>query len=216
MTGAAESDPEHIWFVDTASLLSMAVDPDIRAAVMDEIGTDRVVIVDVVLDELDYRSTRPDTKALARLALHHLPGEWIDLDSSRYVSTDDVGSIQAEVADGRPLLAEGEHLAESTIIALARQSAQSSRYSSIKVLLSEDFEARRVAASIANLTAVSIHGLLLDRVLGSRMSAPEACDLALKLHKHNRGPEVTESDFTDVTGRALGRVAYPPERPRRR
>jgi hypothetical protein len=41
-----------IWFLDTSSLLSMAVDEDIEAAILDEIGNDPVMIIDIVQEEL--------------------------------------------------------------------------------------------------------------------------------------------------------------------
>ena len=50
-----------IWFLDTSSLLSMAVDEDIEAAALDEIGADSVVIIDIVQDELTRRAGIPET-----------------------------------------------------------------------------------------------------------------------------------------------------------
>jgi len=213
--GPRENTMRHFWFVDTASLLSMAVDPEIAAEVMAEIGSDPVVVIDVVREELTYRATRPGTGALAQTALQSIPVDWHNVDSGRYVGPSEVEAIQYLVADGRPLSHDDQHLAESTIIAMGRQSAQSPvGYASIKVLLPEDYDARRVASTIPQMTALSIHGLLFDRVQGNRMAAARARDLALKLTKAGRGPDVTEEDFSDTSGRGLGRVADPQRRPR--
>ena len=49
-----------VWFLDTSSLLSMALDEEIEAAILDEIGADRVVIIDIVHDELTHRAGIPE------------------------------------------------------------------------------------------------------------------------------------------------------------
>jgi hypothetical protein len=69
-----------------------------------------------------------------------------------------------------------QHWAESTIIALARRSA-SAGFTSIKMLLSEDYDARRVACTVPNTRGVSIHTLLYERVQRNRMTADEAAAL---------------------------------------
>lgn len=58
-----------VWFLDTSSLLSMAVDQDIEAAVLDEIGNDSVVIIDIVQDELTRRAGIPETAGLAKIVI---------------------------------------------------------------------------------------------------------------------------------------------------
>ena len=101
-----------------------------------------------------------------------------------------------------------QHWAESTIIALARRSATAGR-TSIKMLLSEDYDARRVASTVPHTRGVSIHALLHERVQGNRMTADAAAALGGILQAAGRGPDVTASDFADPTGRGLGRVARP-------
>jgi hypothetical protein len=101
-----------------------------------------------------------------------------------------------------------QHWAESTIIALARRSASAS-LTAIKMLLSEDYDARRVACTVPNTRGVSIHTLLHERVQRNRMAADAAAALGATLQAAGRGPAVTAADFADPTRRGLGRVARP-------
>ena len=133
-----------VWFLDTSSLLSMALDEEIEAAILDEIGADRVVIIDIVHDELTHRAGIPETAGLAKKALDRIRPHWTVMDTRRYVSLEEVQLAQEDVADGRTLTDDMQHWAESTIIALARRSASAS-LTSVKMLLSEDYDARRVA-----------------------------------------------------------------------
>lgn len=73
----------------------------------------------------------------------------------------------------RLTLAEKPHWAESTIIALARRSAAAG-FTSIKILISEDYDARRVACTVPHTRGVSIHALLHQRVQRNRMTAEAA------------------------------------------
>ncbi len=204
--------PPRIWFLDTASLLSMAVDDAIVASVLEEIGDDLVVIIDVVTEELRYRATVDDTAALANNALANKKPTWVDMDTDELVPLQDVLDAQEDVADGRILKDEYQHWAESTIIAMARQSAVAGS-ASIKVLLSEDFDARRVANTVPGMTATSIHGLLHQRIhFGKTISPDTAAELAQKLREARRGPVVTVEDFADPSGRGLGRVGKPTPR----
>jgi hypothetical protein len=130
------------------------------------------------------------------------------MDTERYVTLDQVRLAQEDVADGRTLTDDMQHWAESTIIALARRSAAAG-YSAIKVLLSEDYDARRVASIVPHMRSVSIHALLHERVQGNRMTAEAAAALGGLLYAAGRGPEVTVSDFANPTRRGLGRVAKP-------
>lgn len=197
-----------VWFLDTSSLLSMAVSEEIESAILDEIGYDPVVIIDIVHDELTRRAGVPETAGLAKNALDRLQPHWTVMDTRRYVSLKDVQLAQEDVADGRTLTDDMQHWAESTIIALARRSATAG-FTSIKLLLSEDYEARRVACIVPHTRGVSIHALLHERVQRKRMTAEAAAALGAILHAAGRGPAVTVSDFTDPTGRGLGRVARP-------
>lgn len=209
---SAAAGGARIWFLDTASLLSMAVDPAIAAVVLEEVGDDPVMIIDVVTDELQYRATVDDTAELAKTALATKPSGWIDVDTAQYLRLDDVLDAQWDVADGRELKDDRQHWAESTIIAMGRQSAAKG-YTSIKVLLSEDYDARRVASSVPNMTGISIHGLLHYRIhIRKTMTTERAAELAKMLEDADRGHEVTGEDFADPTGRLLGRVGQPKPR----
>jgi len=197
----------NFWFLDTASLLSMAVDGDIFAAVLAEISTDIVVIIDVVNDELAHRATIPSTTLLAQQAQASIQPNWRMMDTGRYVTLEDIQRAQVDVADGRTLIDDQQHWAESTIIALGRRSSAGS--ASIKLLLSEDYEARRVASTVPNMQALSVYSVLHRRVHAGVMTEEAAAALAVKLRDAGRGPDVTSADFADPTGRALGRVVRP-------
>lgn len=197
-----------IWFLDTSSLLSIALDEKIEAIVLDEIGDDRVVIIDIVHDELTRRAAIPATAGLAKTALDRLQSDWTVMDTSPYVKIEEIQQAQEDVADGRILTDDMQHWAESTIIALARKSATAG-FTSIKILLSEDYDARRVACAVPYTRGVSIHTLFYERVQRKRMTSEAAAELGEILHAADRGPAVTASDFEDPTGRGLGRVAKP-------
>lgn len=206
----AGAPPARVWLVDTASVLSMAVDEDIADVVLQEIGNDSVVIIDMVVDELKHRATIPATATLAKKALSVVPASWIKLETTdEYpVLLQEVLDAQYDVADGRALTNDDQHWAESTIIAMGRRSAAIGS-TSIKVLLSEDFDARRVASQVPNMEAVSIHKLLHSLVHRNELSAEQAAKLAAKLEEAGRGPQMTEEDFADPSGRLMGRVIKP-------
>lgn len=194
-----------IWFVDTASLLTMAVDTAIEAEVLAEIGSDTVVIIDIVADELDARATSPQTAALAATAVSRLPIAWRRLSTDRYVTLENVTDVQDRVADGRVLAHDKQHWAESVIIALCELSQNDTH----KVLLSEDYDARRVAHSVDRLTAVSIHRILYERVHAGQLDANDAAALSDRIKDAGRGHEMTGDDFRFHSPRKLGRVGKP-------
>jgi hypothetical protein len=200
-----------VWFADTASLLTMAVDEGVCAAVLEHIGAAPVIVIDVVMDELEYRGSQPETATLAATAIATLPASWQIADSSRYVTIEDVFRAQDDVADGRYLKDSYQHWAESTIIAMAR-AASARGATRVMVLLSEDYDARRVAAGVPNTTSVSVHGVLHAMVQAGAMTPDRAAELAKLLEEADRGREVTADDFADPTGRGLGRVGQPPFR----
>jgi hypothetical protein len=199
---------KRVWFLDTSSLLSMALSEEIEAAVLDEIDEDHVMIIDVVRDELTRRAAIPGTAGLAKCALDRLQPRWTVMDTSRFVTIEDIRLAQEHVADGRVLTDDMQHWAESTIIALARRSAATG-FTSIKMLLSEDYDARRVACAVPYTRGISLHALFHERVQHKRMTPDVAAQLGEILHAAGRGPAVTASDFADLTGRRLGRVAKP-------
>lgn len=197
-----------VWFLDTSSLLSMALHEEIEAAILDEIGDGRIMIIDIVHDELIRRASVSETAALAKNALNRLQSHWTIMDTERYLSLEEVQLAQEDVADGRTLTDDMQHWAESTVIALARRSAAAG-FTSLKMLLSEDYDARRVACTVLHTRGVSIHTLLHERVQRNRMTADAAAALGAILQAAGRGPAATASDFADPTGRGLGRVARP-------
>ncbi|MDQ1292600.1 MAG: hypothetical protein QG608_480 [Actinomycetota bacterium] len=92
-----------IWFMDTASLISMAIDPRIEAAVHDEVRANggKMVLIDIVKEELEHRACQPDTAVPASAALASLGPNWPWL-STEWVDIDAVRTIQLDVADGVP------------------------------------------------------------------------------------------------------------------
>jgi hypothetical protein len=197
-----------VWFIDTASLISMAIDPRIDAAVKDEMaaGGGTMVLIDVVRDELEYRGTQAATAALAQGALASIGADWPWL-STAWVDLDDVIPIQDDVADGKPLKDDYEHWAESTIILLCRQAHARGNALDVR-FLSEDFDARRVANREPNITPLSLHRLFRDRVQRGGMTATEAAELSKLIENAGRGHDMTEDDFLGPL-KLLGRAGRP-------
>lgn len=100
---------ERVWFLDTSSLLSMALDEEIEAIVLYEIANDRVMIIDIVHDELTRRAAIPATAGLAKTVLDRLQSDWTVMDTARYVKLEDVRQAQEDVADGRILTDDMQH-----------------------------------------------------------------------------------------------------------
>jgi hypothetical protein len=151
---SAPASPIKVWFFDTSSLLSMALHEDIEASVLDEIGADRVMIIDIIHDELNRRATISDTAVLAKTALNRFQPHWMVMDTGRFVSLEEIQLAQEDVADGRMLTDDRQHWAESTIIALARRSVTAGSRS-IKMLLSEDFDAPSASPATSRPHAAS-------------------------------------------------------------
>lgn len=200
--------PTRLWFPDTSSLLTMAVHPDIHAAVLAEMGADPVVVIDVVVDELHLRKRRRSTAELAKSALAALPATWSVLDTSSHAELEDIRQAQSDVADGRALADDEQHWAESVVIALGRRSAATAS-TTAKLLLSEDFDARRVASTVRLMRGASVHRVLHDHVHAGRMSAEAAAALAAEIRDAGRGPDVTAEEFRAPVQRGLRRVGMP-------
>jgi hypothetical protein len=108
---------KRVWFLDTSSLLSMTLDEDIEAAILDEIGDDPVMFIDIVHDELTRLAAFAGTAGLAKTALNRFRPHWTVMDTSRFVTVEQIQLAQEDVADGRTLTDDMQHWAESTIIA---------------------------------------------------------------------------------------------------
>lgn len=197
------------WFIDTASLLTMAIDPKITAVVRNEIESTggRMVLIDIVKEELEYRSERDSTADLAKQALTDIGRDWPWL-STESIDNDDVRVIQDDVADGRALRDAFEHWAESVIILLCKQ-AQDRQGNALDVrFLTEDFNARRVANRVPRMTPLTLHRLFRNRVQRGAMTSAEAAHLSKLIEDAARGPEMTEEDFQGPLKR-LGRPGWP-------
>jgi hypothetical protein len=190
-----------VWFLDTSSLLSMAVDAAVQETVEAELAAQRCVLLDIVLDELHGLAERQGGAAgLAETALAQL--EWLGtpVDTDPLVDISNAEAIQDLVRGGRPLKHAREHWAEAVAIDIG------SRLQSVRpTLLSEDYSAR-IEARRNNVEPLSLHKLLHWMVRGDRLSSLSAEALALLLEKADRGPECTATEFIRGT---LGRVGRP-------
>lgn len=202
------SSGRRVWFIDTSTLLSMAVDPSIEAVVLAAIGTDPVRIVDVVRDELDYRANRPETKLLAQTAIARMPTSWTTMETY-FLDEEDIADAQDDVADGRHLKDAYEHWAEATIITLARAAVGRGNVLDI-LFLTEDFEARRVASAVPGMRPKSVHRLLHERVQASQVTAVTAQAISDLLCRSGRSLTTTTlDDFTNPNSKGLGRAGKP-------
>jgi hypothetical protein len=197
-----------VWFIDTVSLISMAIDPRIDAIVQDEIAATggTMMLIDIVRNELEYRAAQADTAALARGALDTIGPDWPWV-STDWVDVHDVVAIQDDVADGKALRDDYEHWAESTIILLCRKAHARGNALDVR-FLSEDFDARRVANREPNITPLALPRLFRNRVRRGAMTATEAAGLSKLIENAGRGQEITEDDFLGPLKR-LGRVGRP-------
>lgn len=197
-----------VWFIDTSTLLSMAVDRAVETAVFLAIGVDPVRIIDVVHGELTYRATRPETRKLALTAIARLPEHWSTIDTQT-LDEDAVGDAQDDVADGRSLRDGYEHWAEATIITLARQAVSRGHVLEIH-FVTEDYDARRVAATVPGMHPKSIHRLLHELVQADLMTAWDAQTVSDLLHGSARShTSTTPEDFTNPSRKGLGRAGRP-------
>lgn len=191
-----------LWFVDTSSLLSLAADDNLRQTVQVELESQRRVLLDVVVDELDSLASQglPGIKDLAIAALEQL--DWLGdpVDTGELVAAERVVEIQDVMRSGRSLRHPAEHWAESVIMAMAERLQQMDPY-----MLCEDYNAR-VESLHHNLTPFSTHKLLARMVQGDRLAADTAVTFADALQAAERGKDYIAAEF--ISGR-LGRVGQP-------
>lgn len=209
---AQGSTPPVLWFLDTASLLSMAVDPLVETAVENEIAftNGKMVLIDVVRDELIYRAGQQQTAVLARKALAHIGSDtkWL---TTEWIGLDAIQQVQHDVADGHPLKDDYEHWAESVVVALCRasQARDQARGCALDIrFLTEDFNARRVANREPSITPLSLHRLFHNRVCRGAMSASEAQQMSKLIQAAGRGPDTNADDFLGKP-KLLGRPGWP-------
>ena len=196
-----ESAKPPLWFPDTSSLLSLAVDDGLHAAIQAEIGGERIALLDVVVDELEFLAQGGPVAHLAAKALTRL--DWLGgvVDTSNKVDLNDVEAVQSVIAGGRPLKHTREHWAESVILALAGRLPKFACH-----ILTEDYTAR-VEALQHDCEPYSLHRLLADMWNVGRATAEDAAAWAAALHAADRGRDCTADDFR--TRRGLGRVDQP-------
>lgn len=201
MTAPAPVKPV-LWFVDTSSLLSLAADDELREAVQGKLSSQRHVLLDVVVDELERlaRQGRPAVQCLAATALGQLNWLGEPVDTNALATGERVAQIQDILRSGRALQHPSEHWAESVIMAMAERLTQVDPH-----VLSEDYSAR-IESLHHNLTPFSIHKLLSHMVREDGLSAVEAAGFADALKAAGRGSDYTAAEF--ISGK-LGRVGHP-------
>jgi hypothetical protein len=203
--------PGTLWFFDTVTLLTTALEPGFAAAITTEVEATngRRIVVDVVVDELKYRATQAQTARMARAALSGIsnPG-WTHLPTDR-VSAAVVHGIQVEVNDGRPVGENSnEHWGESVMIAMFRRLATRERAPGI-VFLSDDFDARRVAGLTPGVRPAHLAALLFSQRQRGVITDDEMLRLTGIAHAAGRGPDITADDLARGW-RGLGRAGHPP------
>jgi hypothetical protein len=191
-----------LWIPDTSSLITLAVDDELAAAVQAECGADRRVLLDVVVDELEnLAGGRQKVSALAAAALTQLEWLGVPLDTSDKVDTARVQAIQDVIRAGRPLRDPWQHLGEAVALGLAERLQVVT-----PKLLTEDHDAR-VEAKNRGVESLSVHKLLSRMVAAGRLTAETAETFASRIHAAGRAAgEYTAAEFR--TGR-LGRVGKP-------
>lgn len=198
--------PRRVWFIDTSSLMTIAVSCDLKAQIQAAIGTDAIVLLDVVVDELAHRATFDGLAATA-----HGDLAWLGppADTNGYVRTDQVEEIQQLIADGKTLKDPFEHWAESVTIAMLEAAA--ARGSAVEcIFLTEDYSARVQANKVDRCTPKSVHRVLYERVQDGDLTAAEAESLAETMRSQCRGQDYTAEEFADPNRyRALRRVGEP-------
>ncbi|WP_280668110.1 MULTISPECIES: hypothetical protein [unclassified Kitasatospora] len=190
-----------MWFIDTSSLVTLAADDALRAAVERELGHQRRALLDVVVDELEFLAAgNSDARDLAEAALEQLAWLGEPVDTTDMTDSQHVLAIQEVVRGGRPLKHEREHWAESMIMSMA------GRLTMVRPqILTEDYGAR-VESLNHGLTPFSVHKLLSIMVKSGKLDASDAVAYADSLKAAGRGQDYTAQDF--MTGR-LRRVGHP-------
>lgn len=212
-----QSHPGPVWFIDTSSLLSMAVHPDVKATVLKAIGAEPVLVTDAEIDELDFRKRQPEssdwaTTALSWIAPECSPG-WRVVKALENVTEEEINLVQCDIAERQVEVGSYEHRAEAVVIVMAdrahqRSLARGTPGPSIKFVC-EDFRARQVAVKVPGIQAKSITRLFRDQVQRGHLSAEDAAATHLFLQENGRGPDVTAAEFADKRLKPLGRAGQP-------
>ncbi|WP_327074088.1 hypothetical protein OG196_26030 [Kitasatospora purpeofusca] len=190
-----------LWFIDTSSLVTLAADDALRAAIERELGHQRRVLLDVVVDELEFLAAgNGDARGLAAAALEQLAWLGEPVDTADLTDSQQVLAIQEVVRGGRPLKHEREHWAESMIMNM------SERLTLVRPQILTEDHGVRVESLNHGLTPFSVHKLLSTMVRSGRLDAGDAVAYADSLKASGRGQSYTAQDF--MTGR-LRRVGHP-------
>ncbi|MGY1838420.1 MULTISPECIES: hypothetical protein [unclassified Modestobacter] len=191
-----------LWIPDTSSLITLAVDGGLAAAVQAECRRERVVLLDIVVDELTHLADgREQVSGLAAAALTQLAWLGSPLYTSDKVDSRGVQAIQDVIRAGRPLRDPWQHLGEAVALALAERLQVVT-----PKLLTEDHDAR-VEAKNRGLTALSVHKLLSAMVGSGRLNAETAEGFADHIHAAGRAASQYSAD--EFRTGDLGRVGKP-------
>jgi hypothetical protein len=203
--------PTTYWFFDTVSLLTMTLDPGFEVIVAREVTrtNGQRLLLDVVEQELKNKVGDPSTKAMALAALTATDTPaWTSMKTTS-VDVNKIREVQVEVNDGRPVpLGSTKHWAESVMITMFRHLA--TRPAAVNVvLLSDDYDARRVADLIGNVRPCHLAALMYAQYLQGSLTDTELLRLADVAHVAGRGPHIIASDLTRGW-RGLGMAGRPP------
>ena len=183
-----------IWFVDTSSLVTMAVHSALATAVTDYIEQENVVLLKAVWGELRglKGDAPPPTSTWAGMALTqsgwlgpavNLPEKGVE------VALD----IQEELAAAGGLDRNDEHWGESAIIAMGTMLRSADGF-----ILTEDYEAR-IAAKRHGMGSMSLTRLLHHMTLDEVRTPAEVSGYTHALvaaKRWTRRPALSEADFT--------------------
>lgn len=214
----SDSEQPRVWFLDTSSLLSMAVHPGIEGAILEAIGPDLVVIVDVVVTEVAYRRTQPETASWATTASRWLAAlserpSWRVMPVLDMTTEEEINAAQIDIAERPVEVGSDLHRGEAAVVALVRQAHRRAAERGAELLrivyLAEDFRARQVAACVPGVTAKSVTRVIRDLVRFSGLSPESAERTHAPLAECRRAPSVTAEEFGSTSLRPLGRAGQP-------
>jgi len=172
------------------------------------IGTNKAMLLDVVVAELRHRAEVDGRGSLAAIAKGVLTQFGEPVTTPKYVNTQQVRTIQAIIAGGRPLKHDLEHWAESVTIEMMRGAHQ--RGSRLRFrFLTEDYNARIEAAQIPTCEPWSTPRLLWELVQKGDLTPHSAAAIADDLQRVHRGPNVTAAEFAGKRRSKLGRAGQP-------
>jgi hypothetical protein len=185
--------------IDTCSLIGLVVDPDMWSCAKGHF-VGRVGTAQIVVKELQNLRADPKVGKLVGRVLADIGwlGSPLRVEEDEEVA--EVTRIQGRIAGGRPLRHSGEHLGESALIVVARQSGSR--------IIIDDHDARVMAKS-EGIVAISVHRLLHQWIRDEVIKSSVAKKFSDAMQAAGRGTDYTEQELIDGGRRAMGRVWEP-------